>query len=112
MPTWNYSVVHAHGTIRFFPGAPDALIKVRELTQQQEATRVLPWAVTDAPAAYLEMQLKHIIAFEITVTRLVGKFKASQHRPPEERAAVAAALRADGLAPEQIDELVREPQSR
>ena len=112
VPTWNYSVVHAHGTIRFLPGAPDALTKVRELTQQQEAARALPWAVADAPAAYLETQLKHIVAFEITVTRLVGKFKASQHRPAEERAAVAAALRAEGLAAEQIEELVRAPVPR
>jgi transcriptional regulator len=112
VPTWNYSVVHAHGALRFLSGAPQALEKVRELTEHQEAARAAPWAVSDAPADYLEAHLKHIVPFEITLTSLTGKFKASQHRPADERLAVAAALRAEGLAQEQIDELVREPQVR
>jgi transcriptional regulator len=112
VPTWNYSVVHAQGTIRFLGGAAAALSKVRELTERQEQARALPWAVSDAPADYLEAQLKHIVAFEITVTRLTGKFKASQHRPADERVSVAAALRAEGLAPQEIEELVRDPQPR
>jgi transcriptional regulator len=112
VPTWNYSVVHAHGTIRFFYGLPDALTKVRQLTEEQEAARPAPWAVSDAPADYLESQLKHIIPFEIALTRLEGKFKASQHRPPQERVSVAAALQAEGLPPHDIAELVREPRPR
>ena len=112
VPTWNYSVVHAAGAIRFLSGTPAALSKVRELTEQQEGTRAAPWAVTDAPPDYLDANLKHIVPFEITVTRLTGKFKASQHRPADERVAVAAALRAEGLAQGEIDELVREPRAR
>ena len=112
VPTWNYSVVHAHGAIRFLSGPGQALAKVRELTEHQEAARETPWAVSDAPPDYLEAHLKHIVPFEIAVTRLTGKFKASQHRPADERLAVAAALRAEGLAEEAIDELVREPQAR
>ena len=109
VPTWNYSVVHAHGTIRFFEDTQEALAKVRALTELQEAARAAPWSVTDAPAEYLESMLKRIVPFEIAVTRLEGKFKASQHRPAEERVAVEAALRAEGLAGEVIDELVRAP---
>ncbi len=112
VPTWNYSVVHAAGAIRFLSGPDAALTKVRELTEHQEAVRAAPWAVSDAPAQYLGQHLQHIVAFEIAVTRLTGKFKASQHRPADERAAVAAALHAEGLAPEEIGELVREPQAR
>jgi transcriptional regulator len=112
VPTWNYSVVHAQGTIRFLSGAARALEKVRELTERQEATRAAPWAVSDAPPDYLDANLKHIVPFEITVTGLTGKFKASQHRPADERVAVAAALREEGLAQSQIEELVREPRPR
>jgi transcriptional regulator len=112
VPTWNYSVVHAHGTIRFFEDTQEALSKVRELTERQEGPRAAPWAVSDAPADYLASMLKRIIPFEIAVTRLQGKFKASQHRPEEERVAVDAALRAEGLASEEIDELVRAPTPR
>jgi transcriptional regulator len=112
VPTWNYSVVHAEGAICFLSGAREALTKVRELTEHQEGARAAPWAVSDAPAAYLEAHLKHIVPFEITLTRLTGKFKASQHRPADERLAVAAALRAEGLAPQEIEELVQEPRVR
>ena len=112
VPTWNYSVVHAHGTIRFLPGREAALSKVRALTEQQESARAAPWAVTDAPAAYIETSLDNIVAFEITVTRLTGKVKASQHRAPEERRAVAAALQAEGLGGAEIDEVVRDPEPR
>jgi transcriptional regulator len=112
VPTWNYSVVHAAGAIRFLGGVPEALEKVRELTEQQEAARAAPWAVADAPPDYLGANLKHIVAFEITLTSLTGKFKASQHRPADERVAVASALRAEGLSQEVVDELVREPRAR
>ena len=111
VPTWNYSVVHAQGAIRF-QSAAEALTRVRELTEHQEAARQDPWAVSDAPPEYLEAHLKHIVPFQITVTQLIGKFKASQHRPADERVSVAAALRAEGLAQEQIEELVRDPKAR
>jgi transcriptional regulator len=109
VPTWNYSVVHAHGTIRFFQDPEVALQKVRALTELQEAARQAPWAVDDAPADYLQAMLRAIVPFEIVLTRLQGKFKASQHRPADERVAVASALRAEGLDEDAIAELVRAP---
>lgn len=109
VPTWNYSVVHAHGTIRFFEDPEEALLKVRELTERQEAARKEPWAVSDAPADYIASMLRRIIPFEIALTRLEGKFKASQHRPENERVSVTAALRAEGLEAAEIEELVRSP---
>jgi len=109
VPTWNYSVVHAHGAIRFCESPEEALLKVRQLTERQEAARREPWAVTDAPREYLASMLRRIIPFEIVLTRLQGKFKASQHRPADERAAVTAALRQEGLDEASIEELVRPP---
>jgi predicted FMN-binding regulatory protein PaiB len=53
--------------------------------------------------------LKRIMAFEIALTRLVGKFKASQHRSVAERDAVRAALSAEGMADEDLAEIVRPP---
>src|SRR5579862_5746647 len=70
VPTWNYSVVHAHGTIRFVDDKERSLQYVRELTQQQESGRPDQWHVSDAPAPYLDTQLSGIVAFEIAVTRL------------------------------------------
>ncbi len=112
VPTWNYSVVHVHGTLRFMHGPEEALRIVSALTTSQEAARPQPWAVTDAPADYLAAMLERIVPFEIAVTRMEGKVKASQHRPQEERAAVTRALQDAGLAPHEIAELVRAPLPR
>jgi transcriptional regulator len=109
VPTWNYSVVHAHGTIRFIDDRDASLSHVRALTDHQEASRAEPWNVSDAPADFIEQLVKRIVPFEIAVTRLVGKFKASQHRPENERNAVAAALAAEGVPTADLDEVVRPP---
>ena len=109
VPTWNYSVVHAHGTIRFSDVKSQTLEYVTELTHSQEGSRTEPWQVADAPSQYVDMQLSGILTFEIVVTRLVGKFKASQHRPAAERESVRAALEGEGYAAESRDEVVRDP---
>ncbi len=109
VPTWNYSVVHAHGTIRFGDVKPQTLEYVTELTVAHESTRTEPWKVADAPPQYIDQLLAGILTFEIAVTRLVGKFKASQHRPAAERESVKVALDAEGYAAESRDEVIREP---
>ena len=48
-------------------------------------------------------------SFEISLTGLVGKFKASQHRSAAERDAVRAALSGEGVAAEDLAEIVRSP---
>jgi len=83
---------------------------VTELTDSQETARQQPWKVTDAPAKYIDMALSRIVTFEITVTRLVGKFKASQHRAGAERQSIRAALDAEGYAAADRDEVIREGQ--
>lgn len=108
VPTWNYSVVHAHGTIRFSDVKSQTLDYVTELTNTQEGSRPQPWKVSDAPAKYIDMQLSGIVTFEIAVTRLVGKFKASQHRSVAERESVRAALNTEGFSG--VDEVIREGQ--
>ena len=112
VPTWNYSVVHAYGTIRFDENRDRGLLHVTELTDRQEASRPEPWKVSDAPADYIEALLGRIVSFEIAVTRLVGKFKASQHRPEGERSAVTAALAAEGASAADLNEVIRSPEPR
>ncbi|HEU4486033.1 MAG TPA: FMN-binding negative transcriptional regulator [Povalibacter sp.] len=109
VPTWNYSVVHAQGTIRFLDDPHRALEAVTTLTSAMESSREAPWQVSDAPAPYIDALVRQIVAFEISVTRIVGKFKASQHRPDSERERVAAALNDSGVVPADLDEVVRSP---
>jgi transcriptional regulator len=109
VPTWNYSVVHAHGTVRFTDMKSQSLEYVTELTNRQEGAQSEPWSVSDAPGPYIDSMLSAIVTFEIAVTRLVGKFKASQHRSAAERQSVAAALQSAGYPDADVREVIREP---
>lgn len=109
VPTWNYSVVHAHGMIRFIDDAAWLHALVTALTERHEAARPSPWAVSDAPAQYIERMLRAIVGFEIRVERLEGKFKSSQNRTDAERRGIAAGLAGDGVATEDLARLVRDP---
>lgn len=105
VPTWNYATVHVSGNIRFIEEADWLLQFVTSLTEVNEADRTQPWHVSDAPADYVEAMLKAIVGIEIAVTRVVGKFKGSQNRSLADRAGVAAGLRAEGRAAEEVAEI-------
>lgn len=98
VPTWNYAVVHAHGVLRAVENGPWLLALVSRLTQRHEAGRDAPWAVTDAPADFVEQLLGSIVGLEIDVTRLVGKWKVTQNRSGADRAGVAAGLQTQAAA--------------
>ena len=96
VPTWNYAVVHAHGTPRFIDDRAWLRDFVTKLTNRHEAERRDPWHVTDAPADYIDKQLGAIIGLEIPIARLIGKWKVSQNRPAQDRAGVVEALSHEG----------------
>ena len=98
VPTWNYTAIHAYGTLRFVH-EPDRLLEiVTALTQRHETPRAEPWAVTDAPADFVQGMLKGIVGLEVTITPLEGKRKMSQNRPASDIEGVISGLRADGRA--------------
>jgi transcriptional regulator len=96
VPTWNYVVVHAHGTPRFIDDRAWLRDFVTKLTNRHEAERREPWHVTDAPADYIDKQLGAIIGLEIPIVRLVGKWKLSQNRPAQDQDGVVEGLRREG----------------
>jgi transcriptional regulator len=98
VPTYNYIVVHAHGPLRIVEDSDWLRGLVGRLTNRFEAARAEPWRITDAPDDFLEKQLRAIVGLEIPVTRLVGKWKVSQNRPPEDREGVVKGLREAGDA--------------
>ncbi len=96
VPTWNYVAVHAYGAITFVD-EPDRLrMLVTRLTERHEGPRAAPWAVTDAPAGFVDTMLRGIIGFSIALARIEGKWKMSQNRPAEDRAGVVAGLAQEG----------------
>ena len=96
VPTWNYTVVHAHGALRVIDDRAWLRGFVEKLTNRHEAGRRDPWKVTDAPSDFIEKQLGAIVGLEIPITRLVGKWKVSQNRPPPDRDGVVQGLSQEG----------------
>jgi transcriptional regulator len=96
VPTWNYVAIHAHGTVRFFHERERLLDLVTRLTDRHERARAHPWKVDDAPADYVDGMLAGIVGVELTITRLEGKWKASQNRNEADRRGVEQGLRSEG----------------
>ena len=92
VPTWNYVVVQARGALRAIDDRGWLRAFVTRLTDRHEGPRPAPWAVTDAPADYVDTMLGAIVGIEMPVTSLVGKWKVSQNRPPADREGVAQGL--------------------
>jgi predicted FMN-binding regulatory protein PaiB len=55
VPTWNYVMVQARGTLRAIDDADWLRAFVTRLTTRHEAVQTRPWAVTDAPADYIDV---------------------------------------------------------
>jgi len=108
VPTWNYATVHVEGTIRFIEDNAWLYQLVESLTDQNEHANVDRWRITDAPRDYIAGMVRAIVGFEIRVSAIEGKFKASQNRPAADRAGVAAALRAAGMAADDVIQLAPE----
>jgi transcriptional regulator len=97
VPTWNYAVVHAHGTLRLAqdPAATQAVLDL--MIQRFESGRAAPWQLgLDAEA--LRAMVGAIIGFRIRIKRIEAKFKMSQNRSRDDRARVAAALAGEPYA--------------
>ena len=76
VPTWNYSVVHAHGRLRTIDDPDWVMALVRRQSAVHESTQARPWSPDDAPADYIGKLLKAIVGIEIVIERLDGKTKA------------------------------------
>jgi transcriptional regulator len=98
VPTWNYVVVHAHVIPRVIEDRAQVLEHLTRLTASQEAAQTAPWKVSDAPAEFIDQMAKQIVALEMPIVRLVGKWKVSQNRSPADREGVVAALERQGDA--------------
>ena len=99
VPTWNYAVVHAYGKLQIVDDAAWLRDQLEALTNQNEAAFAQPWRLGDAPPAYIAKLTEAIVGLEITITRLVGKWKVGQNQSVGDRAGVVQGLRSgEGMA--------------
>jgi transcriptional regulator len=94
VPTWNYELVQVRGRPRVVEDPAWLRAQIGELTAMMEAPRPRPWQVSDAPAAFIDTELKALVGVEIEVLELRGKFKLSQNRTIEDVRGVVAGLSA------------------
>ena len=98
VPTWNYCAVHAYGSLRLIDDPAWIFGQISALTATHESGQAHPWAVSDAPAEYIEKMLGAIIGIEIPIARLIGKWKVSQNQPAANQASLIAALDGQPMA--------------
>lgn len=96
VPTWNYEVVHAHGSIHVRDDEKFIRRVVARLTREHEASQPVPWKMGDAPADYLSEQLSHIVGIEIRLSRLDCKRKLNQHHEKRDREGAIHGLESSG----------------
>jgi transcriptional regulator len=97
VPTWNYGVVHAYGVPVIFEERERVVELLQETIAIYEAGFEKPWA-GDLPEDYMEKMIRGIVAFEIPVRRIEGKFKLGQNRSAEDLRGVYEGLMKGGDA--------------
>ncbi|MEO5653192.1 MAG: FMN-binding negative transcriptional regulator [Marmoricola sp.] len=96
VPTWNYSAVHLTGRATVHDDPEWVRDAVTRLTEQHEQRRSDPWAVTDAPAVFVDKQLRAIVGIEFVLERVEAKAKLSQNRSSDDRTGVLDGLDREG----------------
>jgi transcriptional regulator len=108
VPTWNYVVVHAYGTLNIIDNPEWLLTQLEMLTNHNEIPFSEPWSVADAPHEFTEKLLTSIVGIEMKITKLFGKWKVSQNQPQQNRESVVAGLNTrNQLGASQMAELVK-----
>lgn len=79
VPTWNYMIAHVYGVPRIIEDETHVREALRALVDLHEGGFEEPWTM-DLPEDYLRKMQRAIVAFEIPIARLEGKYKLSQNR--------------------------------
>jgi len=97
VPTWNYTAVHATGTLEIVDDPVETRRILDALVQRFEGHREAPWRFA-MPVRERDALVAAIVAFRMRIHDVTAKFKLSQNRPPADRVRVADALEREGYA--------------
>lgn len=92
VPTWNYFAVHVYGQADFFDDNERLMGVITRLTDLHEGPLASPWAVSDAPADFIQSLLRGIVGLRMPISRIDAQKKMSQNRCPKDRENVAKGL--------------------
>ncbi|KOG63134.1 transcriptional regulator [Streptomyces antibioticus] len=96
VPTWNYMTAHVYGQLAVHDDPAWIEAQIRRLTDRHEAGNDEPWSVDQAPAEFIERQLRAVVGVELVISRVEAKVKLSQNQPRENVEGVIAGLEARG----------------
>ena len=81
VPTWNYMMVHAYGSLREVEGE-ELYSLLSRLVQQHEASS--SYRLEDLPQDFVQKEIKGVFGFAVEITRLDAGWKLSQNRNDED----------------------------
>jgi transcriptional regulator len=93
VPTWNYVTVHAYGKLRVVDDPVWVKSQLELLTNQQEASYDKPWTISDAPVEFTNKMISAVVGIEISISRIIGKWKVSQNQPEVNQTGVVEGLK-------------------
>lgn len=98
VPTWNYEVVHAYGTIAFQHDdhSKRAAVALLTRTHERRLNGEQAWRMADAPVDYIDQMLDGIVAFRMAVRKVLAKAKLSQNRESRDYLGAVEGLRSSG----------------
>jgi len=106
VPTWNYVAVHVYGTPRAIEDAGMVRELLDRLVAEYEGDA---WSLDGQDVDFMERMSRGIVAFEMPIQRIEGKFKLSQNRSEGDRYRVTAELEGSGDSMhEELAHLMRE----
>jgi transcriptional regulator len=91
VPTWNYATVHAYGVPTLIGEQERVVSLLRETVSAYESSFERPWP-GNLPDDYRDKMIQNIVAFEIPISRIEGKFKFGQNRSAADTQGVFDAL--------------------
>lgn len=114
VPTWNYEVVHLHGTVQIHDEPEWKRQLVSDLTDEHEERTERPagveaWQVSDAPSEFIDGQLRAIVGVELHIATIEAKRKLSQNRPEADRLGAIDGLRSSTAS---LDNLLADAMDR
>lgn len=91
VPTWNYAAVHVYGIPRILDNHERVVELLGHTVQTYEEGRDNPWRY-NLSTEFRDKLIQSIVAFEIEITRIEGKWKLGQNRSQEDCQGVYNAL--------------------
>jgi transcriptional regulator len=93
VPTWNYAVVHVYGVPTVIEDEATVAALINRTVEAYEGNGPEAWK---GDPDFVSKLLKAIVAFEMPITRIEGKFKLGQNRQPADVAGAYRALSQSG----------------